>query len=166
VTVLLCTWDAHAPGRAASGVSDDAAAAERAARTWLRDNRGQRARLELVTLGLGAGSLAGAYVRTGTAWQIVLSADNVLRVKPMPRGRPWRYRKEQRPEGLSPREREVAGLAAEGLTNRQIARQLGISERTVNTHLHAAYVKTRTGGRALLAGWIARQEARERGGAA
>ncbi len=36
---------------------------------------------------------------------------------------------------LTPREREVADLVAEGLTDREIACHLGISERTVNTHV-------------------------------
>jgi DNA-binding NarL/FixJ family response regulator len=37
--------------------------------------------------------------------------------------------------GLSPREREVFGLLLEGLPNKLIARQLGISEKTVKSHL-------------------------------
>jgi DNA-binding NarL/FixJ family response regulator len=36
---------------------------------------------------------------------------------------------------LSPRETEVLGLVARGLANKQIARQLGITERTVKVHL-------------------------------
>jgi len=38
-------------------------------------------------------------------------------------------------EGLSPRETEVLRLVAQGLANKQIARALGISERTVKAHL-------------------------------
>jgi DNA-binding NarL/FixJ family response regulator len=37
--------------------------------------------------------------------------------------------------GLSEREREVLGLVAAGLANKQIARRLGISEKTVKAHL-------------------------------
>jgi RNA polymerase sigma factor (sigma-70 family) len=37
--------------------------------------------------------------------------------------------------GLRPREREVLKLVAEGLPNKQIARRLGISEKTVKAHL-------------------------------
>jgi DNA-binding NarL/FixJ family response regulator len=37
--------------------------------------------------------------------------------------------------GLSPREREVLSLLAEGLPNKQIARRLGITDRTVKAHL-------------------------------
>jgi DNA-binding NarL/FixJ family response regulator len=38
-------------------------------------------------------------------------------------------------EGLSPRETEVLRLVAQGLANKQIARALGITERTVKAHL-------------------------------
>jgi len=38
-------------------------------------------------------------------------------------------------EGLSVREREVLDLVAQGMANKQIARALGISERTVKAHL-------------------------------
>jgi len=40
---------------------------------------------------------------------------------------------------LSPREREVLALVAEGLANRQIARRLGIAERTVKVHLTSVF---------------------------
>ncbi len=38
-------------------------------------------------------------------------------------------------EGLSPRETEVLRLVAQGLANKQVARALGITERTVKAHL-------------------------------
>jgi DNA-binding NarL/FixJ family response regulator len=38
-------------------------------------------------------------------------------------------------EGLSPRETQVLRLVAQGLANKQIARALGITERTVKAHL-------------------------------
>lgn len=41
--------------------------------------------------------------------------------------------------GLSSRETEVLGLVAEGLANKQIARRLGISERTVKVHLGSVF---------------------------
>lgn len=40
---------------------------------------------------------------------------------------------------LSPREREVLGLVAQGLANKQIARALGITERTVKAHLSRVF---------------------------
>jgi two-component system, NarL family, response regulator LiaR len=39
------------------------------------------------------------------------------------------------PENLTPREREVVGLIARGQSNKRIALELGISEKTVKTHV-------------------------------
>jgi DNA-binding CsgD family transcriptional regulator len=54
---------------------------------------------------------------------------------------------------LSPREREVAALIAAGLTSREIATQLVVSERTVDTH--ADHIRTKLGlrSRADIAAW-------------
>ncbi len=52
---------------------------------------------------------------------------------------------------LTRREREVAALAAHGLSDVQIAEQLYISVRTVHAHLHAAYAKLDVPGRGALA---------------
>ncbi len=43
--------------------------------------------------------------------------------------------------GLTPRELEVARLAAEGLTRQEIAGRLNISENSVKTHLEHVYGK-------------------------
>ena len=45
------------------------------------------------------------------------------------------------PEPLSSREREVLLLAAKGLSSKEVARRLFISERTVQTHLASIYDK-------------------------
>ena len=45
------------------------------------------------------------------------------------------------PDQLSAREREVLLLAAKGLSSKEVARQLFISERTVQTHLASIYDK-------------------------
>ncbi|MBQ6775893.1 MAG: response regulator transcription factor [Synergistaceae bacterium] len=45
------------------------------------------------------------------------------------------------PEPLSAREREVLLLAAKGLSSKEVARRLFISERTVQTHLASIYDK-------------------------
>jgi DNA-binding CsgD family transcriptional regulator/tetratricopeptide (TPR) repeat protein len=45
------------------------------------------------------------------------------------------------PDSLTPSERRVADLAAEGATNRQIAQSLYITPKTVEVHLSAAYRK-------------------------
>lgn len=51
------------------------------------------------------------------------------------------------PDDLSPRERECARLAAQGLTNKEIAAHLGISPKTVSNILAQAYRKLGVGGR-------------------
>ncbi|MEV0681818.1 response regulator transcription factor [Actinosynnema sp. NPDC050436] len=48
---------------------------------------------------------------------------------------------------LTGRERRVAELLVEGLSNRQIARQMEISERTVKNHLHSIFYKLGVGDR-------------------
>lgn len=59
-------------------------------------------------------------------------------------------------DGLSQREVEVAGLVAEGLTNRQIADRLVISERTAQNHVQHILTKLGFGTRAQIAAWAAR----------
>lgn len=54
---------------------------------------------------------------------------------------------------LSNREREVALLVSRGLTNRLMARQLGISENTVGRHLENIYRKLGIRSRTELAAW-------------
>ena len=53
------------------------------------------------------------------------------------------------PESLTPRERDVAVLAAEGLSNKKIADTLVVTVKTVEFHLKHAYqkldVKSRVG---------------------
>ena len=65
---------------------------------------------------------------------------------------------ESPPVRLSPREREVAALVAEGLTNRDIAKKLFISERTVDGHLEHLREKLDVNTRAQIATWVVRQE--------
>jgi ATP/maltotriose-dependent transcriptional regulator MalT len=55
------------------------------------------------------------------------------------------------PVALTKREREVATLAARGLTSREIAETIVVSTRTVENHLQRAYEKLGVSGRAELA---------------
>ena len=55
---------------------------------------------------------------------------------------------------LAKREVEVAGLVAEGLSNKQIAARLFISERTVATHVGHILNKLGFNSRAQIAGWM------------
>jgi len=48
---------------------------------------------------------------------------------------------------LTLREEEIFDLIGQGLTNKEIARQLDISDHTVKTHLHRVYVKLQQSGR-------------------
>lgn len=55
---------------------------------------------------------------------------------------------------LSERESQVAGLVAEGLTNKEIARRLGISIGTTKDHVHRILEKTGFPNRAAIAAAI------------
>ena len=55
---------------------------------------------------------------------------------------------------LTPREREVAGLVAAGLSNRQIAERLVISERTAEAHVEHIRAKLECRSRAQVAAWF------------
>ncbi len=57
---------------------------------------------------------------------------------------------------LTDREREVLGLVAKGLANKQIARSLGISERTVKAHLTSVFQRIGVTDRTSAALWAQR----------
>jgi DNA-binding NarL/FixJ family response regulator len=57
---------------------------------------------------------------------------------------------------LTPRETEVLALVREGLANKQIARRLGISERTVKAHLTSAFQRIGVVDRTQAALWAER----------
>ncbi|QKJ19351.1 response regulator transcription factor [Microbacterium hominis] len=59
----------------------------------------------------------------------------------------------RRVDRLSAREREVLLLAAEGMANKQIARRLGITERTVKAHLGNVYRQLDVADRTSAALW-------------
>ena len=59
-------------------------------------------------------------------------------------------------EELTRREREIIDLAVRGWTNRQIAAELGISERTAEGHIHNILGKLQLDSRAQLVAWGAR----------
>ena len=93
-------------------------------------------------------------VRTAAAGGTVLSASIAARVlKRAAGGTPPSPR-------LTAREMDVLRAAARGLSNKQIAAQLGLSARTVQTHLTSVFAKlgvaSRTEAvlRALQAGWV------------
>lgn len=61
-------------------------------------------------------------------------------------------------DSLTPREREVAGLVADGLSNQAIAKQLIVEETTVKKTLQNIYAKLGIGGRTMLARLIIEQK--------
>ena len=59
-----------------------------------------------------------------------------------------------RPLGLSLREAEIMSLIAEGHSNREIAAQLVLAEKTVKNHVNRIYAKLGVGSRsAAIAQW-------------
>jgi DNA-binding NarL/FixJ family response regulator len=54
---------------------------------------------------------------------------------------------------LTPREQEVATLVSRGLTNRQVAQELSISERTAANHVAKILRKLGLSSRAQIASW-------------
>jgi DNA-binding CsgD family transcriptional regulator len=70
------------------------------------------------------------------------------------------------PESLTASERRVAGMAAAGLTNRQIAQALFVTTKTVEMHLGRVYPKLGVAGRAELAGVLGEGQDRVTGAVA
>jgi len=60
---------------------------------------------------------------------------------------------------LTAREREVASLVAQGLSNKSIADRLSVGEKTIEKYVTAIYAKLSFSTRAQLAAYIARSEA-------
>ena len=75
----------------------------------------------------------------------------------------WGHRPEAAPE-LSAREWEVLGLAAQGLTNPQIAESLTVSENTVKFHLQNIFQKLGVSNRTEAAGFYFRNAGGKAGG--
>jgi DNA-binding NarL/FixJ family response regulator len=71
----------------------------------------------------------------------------VRALKAVAQGEAWAERRlvaevlGENPSPLTPREREVAVLAAQGLSNKEIAKTLGISVKTVKAHLSLVFQK-------------------------
>ncbi|MDQ0382250.1 ATP-binding protein [Amycolatopsis thermophila] len=68
-------------------------------------------------------------------------------------------RRAELPGGLTRREREIAHLVAEGLSNKQIATRLVIAQRTAETHVENILTKLGFTSRAQIAAWLTEQRA-------
>ena len=77
---------------------------------------------------LGAGAVRDAVLRTRHAQGLIVPRG------PRPASR-------ANPAGLTPREAEVLGLLAEGLSNAEVAQRLFLSEKTVGHHVSAVLRK-------------------------
>jgi DNA-binding NarL/FixJ family response regulator len=62
---------------------------------------------------------------------------------------------------LSSREREIVLLIVEGRSNKEIARQLKLADRTVKVHLHNIYLKLAIRNRTMLAVLAAKLQAQD-----
>jgi len=62
---------------------------------------------------------------------------------------------------LTPREREVAGLVAQALSNREVARTLVLSERTVESHVRSILAKAGLTTRTELTRWYLQQSRKD-----
>ena len=99
------------------------------------------------------------YERLGAARDLA-RAEAVLRGAGIRRGRRGsRGRPQFGWDSLTPTERTVASLVAEGLSNPQIGDRMYISHRTVQTHLAHVFAKLGLTSRAQLAAEATRQEA-------
>jgi DNA-binding NarL/FixJ family response regulator len=60
-------------------------------------------------------------------------------------------------DSLTSREKEIAGLLAQGLSNKAIAKSLVIAQRTAETHVANVLVKLGLTSRSQVAAWVAEQ---------
>lgn len=102
-------------------------------RIWRSGGSCDFSQSDVTMLELLGPALANAHKRTTRAQskELSLSAPTIL--------------------GLTAREMRVAGLVADGLSDKEIARQLGVSFATVRTHLNNAFKKLGTRNRTELA---------------
>lgn len=96
-----------------------------------------------------------AYARQGRKAAAHHAADTAHRLAEACRARTPAIMAAARPLPLTQREREIAALAARGLTNREIADKLVVSVRTVEGHLYRASIKLGTHSRRDLPGLFA-----------
>jgi DNA-binding CsgD family transcriptional regulator/tetratricopeptide (TPR) repeat protein len=130
----------------------------------LSDPAGEQWPFERAQLRLEYGQWLRRHRRINHAKQLLSAAHDTFRAL---ESRPWAHRAatELRACGiavpgavasaaglsaLTPQQREIIGLAAEGLTNREIAQRMHLSPRTVQSHLHRSFPKLGIAGRLQL----------------
>jgi DNA-binding NarL/FixJ family response regulator len=115
-----------------------------------------QSRFELASV-LARRARTGDVARARTLGVEVLEQAAALGMTPWAeRGRRLVHRlDDERGNPLTPREREVAVLVGEGLTNRQIAARLYLSERTAQNHVQHILRKLDLPNRGQIAVWVA-----------
>jgi DNA-binding NarL/FixJ family response regulator len=90
----------------------------------------------------------------GREWSLGAAVDDALALdERAERGNSGAGAKRDKPV-LTPRELEVGAFVARGLTNRQIAERLVLSERTVDAHLERIRNRLGVRSRAEIAAWL------------
>jgi two-component system nitrate/nitrite response regulator NarL len=97
-----------------------------------------------LTAGSPSGAPAGVLAPDATAEQLdaalrAVFAGLIVRTSAVPEARGFAPAEDM--PLLTPREREILGLIGEGLSNKEMARRLGISVHTVKFHLEALFTK-------------------------
>ncbi len=87
-----------------------------------------------------------------------MEALRTLSRRTLARARGTRRRRAKGWESLTPTEARVAGLVAEGLTNRQIGERMFVSLATVKTHLAHIFTKLGVHNRTELTAQAARRD--------
>ena len=103
----------------------------------------------------GCGGCAGRATHAASWPPLATGSSGSAQVRGRSARRPsWRRRARRasaaRVASLTPQEREIAQLAATGLTNREIATRLYVSHRTVSSHLYRIFPKLGITSRAAL----------------
>jgi non-specific serine/threonine protein kinase len=159
----VLAWVANAAGeptRAARLFGAAAAVRERSGATSLPLWRAEHERnLAATRARLGEEAFAAAWA-SGRSLTVEEAIEEALReAAPVPEAAnpPEAASAPPATDPLSPREREVVALIAQGLTNRQIAEQLVISEWTADTHVRHILTKLGFRSRAQVATWATEQ---------
>ncbi len=117
---------------------------------------GARARLELATTLAALGSAETAKQEGSAALERLLELGVSIDAVPAKRSRADAAATEAPLAGVTPRERDVLRLLADGLTNRQIAERLVVSEHTVHRHVTNILRKLEAPSRAAAAAYAVR----------
>ncbi|MDH2430501.1 LuxR family transcriptional regulator [Sphaerisporangium sp. TRM90804] len=133
---LVAAFTRHARARTGARLDDASAELERLGLTLYAAEAAARAALAYREAGLARGARASE----ARAWHLTSRCQGARTAALMGLEAP----------DLTPRQREVAVLAVQGLTNRDIAKRLHVSIRTVANTLYAVYTRTGVNDRAAL----------------